>query len=122
MVNVVHCLLHRENLVGRHLSPGLNEMMNEAVQIVNYIKTSALNTRLFEQLCADFDAEHRHLLFHSNIRWLSRGKLLRRLLDLRDELEIFLIEKKCGLVNKLANKMCLLQVGYLNDILLHSTI
>lgn len=116
MVNVVHCLLHRENLVGRHLSPGLNEVMNEAVQIVNYIKTSALNTRLFEQLCADFDAEHRHLLFHSNIRWLSRGKLLRRLLDLRDELEIFLIEKKCGLVNKLANKMWLLQVGYLNDI------
>lgn len=104
-VNIFHCLLHRENLVSRHLSPGMNEVMNEAVQIFNYIKASALNTRLFEELCADFDSEHKHLLFNLKIRWLSRGKVLRRLADLRDELEISLTEKKCGLVNKLLNKI-----------------
>lgn len=49
-------------------------------------------------------------------RWLSRGKVLQWLLDLQDELEIFLTEKKCGLVNKLMNKMRFLQVGYLDDI------
>ena len=49
-------------------------------------------------------------------RWLSREKLLQRLLDLRDELKIFPTEKQCGLANKLMNKMWLLQVGYLNDI------
>ncbi|GMH37935.1 hypothetical protein BSKO_05819 [Bryopsis sp. KO-2023] len=33
--------------------------------IVNYIKSNALNSRLFEQICIDFGSEYKHLPFYS---------------------------------------------------------
>ena len=50
---VVHCLLHLENLVAQHLSLYLSAAMKEVVGVVNLIKASAVNSRLFEQLCVD---------------------------------------------------------------------
>ena len=93
-VQVIHCLLHRENLVGQHLSLDLSAVMKEVVDVVNFIQASAVNTRLFEQLFVDLGSQFQHLLFYSNVRWLSRGKLLRRLVDLRAEVQVFLNEKK----------------------------
>ena len=93
-VDVVHCLLHCENLAARHLSPDLSAVMQEVVAVVNFINSSAVNSRLFEQMSADFGSELQHLLFYSNVRWLSRDKLLRRVVDLRTELHIFLNDKK----------------------------
>ena len=49
--------------------------------------------RLFEQMIVDLVSEFQHLLFYFNVRWLSSGKLLRRVVDLRTELQIFLNEK-----------------------------
>ena len=65
-------------------------MMKEVVGVVNFIKASSVNFRLFEQLCVDHGSQFQHLLFYSNVRWLSRGKLLRRLIDLRTEMQVFL--------------------------------
>ena len=44
-------------------------------------------------MCVDLGSEFQRLLFYSNVRWLSSGKLLRRVVDLRTELQIFLNEK-----------------------------
>ena len=75
-VEVVLCLLHRENLAAQHLSPVLSAVMQEVIAVVNLIKSSAVNSRLFQQMCVEFGSEFQHLLFYSNVRWLSRGKLL----------------------------------------------
>ena len=72
-VQVVHCLLHRENLVAQHLSPYLSAAMKEVVGVVNLIKASAVNSRLFEQLCVDNGSQFKHLVFYSNVKWLSCG-------------------------------------------------
>jgi hypothetical protein len=40
------------------------------------------------------DSEHYQLLLHSEIRWLSRGKVLSRLFELKDEVRLFFIEHK----------------------------
>jgi hypothetical protein len=51
----------------------------EAVQIVNFIKASPLSGRLLSAFCNEMGSDHEHLLLHSQVRWLSRGKALTRL-------------------------------------------
>ena len=70
----------------------LSIVMNDVIQIVNFIKGRALNSRLFSQLCADYNADE-HLIFYSSVRWLSRGSMLKRVYELRLELSDFLQEK-----------------------------
>ncbi|CAI9730273.1 Hypothetical predicted protein [Octopus vulgaris] len=40
--------------------------------MVNYIKKRPLKCRLFEQICVDIDSQHKRLLLHTNVRWLSK--------------------------------------------------
>ncbi|GMH35000.1 hypothetical protein BSKO_02861 [Bryopsis sp. KO-2023] len=115
-VHAIHCLLHRENLAAKRLSDDLGGVMQDVIVIVNYIKSSALNSRLFEQMCIDFGSEYKHLLFYSNVRWLSRGKVLKRVVDMRMEVEVFLTEKSHRLADKFSDKLWMLKVCYLSDI------
>ena len=54
------------------------------------IQARALNQRIFSCRCADKDADHQALLLHSEVRWLSRGRVLKRICDLRGKIVIFL--------------------------------
>ena len=89
--------------------------MQDVIHIVNFIKAKSLNSRLFEKLCEDFNAEYRHLLYFSDVRWLSCGKVLERFVTLRKEVKEFLINKKHSLAEKFADQKWLLFVAYLSD-------
>jgi hypothetical protein len=80
-----HCLLHRETLVAKTLPPILKEVLDEVVKTVNFIKSKPLNSRLFSVLCQEMGSEHTSLLLHTEVRRLSRGKVLTRVFELRDE-------------------------------------
>ena len=84
-----HCILHREALVAKTMPPELAEVLDEAVQIVNYIKSRPLKTHLLSQLCAETGADHHSLILHTEVRWLSRGKVLSRLYELLEEVVEF---------------------------------
>ena len=58
------------------------------------VKESAVNSRLLALLCDDMQADHGQLLFHSSVRSLSRGKVLSRIYELRNELAVFLHDRK----------------------------
>ena len=60
--------------------------------MVNFIKSRPLKCRLFEPICIGMDLQHKRLLFHSKVRWLSRGKILCRVHELREELLPFFEE------------------------------
>ena len=109
----VHCLLHRENIASKKLSHEFQKVMQEVIQVVNFIKSRALNSRLFAHMCSDFGCDHINLLYYSEVRWLSRGKVLQRLLELRTE--IFLTEKSHPLIYKFSDSKWLMQVAYLAD-------
>ena len=64
------------------MAPELNEVVSQSVKIINYIKNSALNTRLLKALCDEMESEHQNFLFGSEVRWLSRGEVLKRLYEL----------------------------------------
>ena len=85
--------------------------------MVNFVKGGALNSRLFKQLCIDMDADHHILLFHSNTQWLSRGNVIKRVFELRDELKLFFeLEKKIDFALLLKNDRWIRYLAYMVDI------
>jgi hypothetical protein len=92
-MTVVHCVIHRENLVAKHISPVLNEVLNSVIKCINTIKTSAKSERLFKLFCEEQNAQHVRLLLHTEIRWLSKGNSLKRFMELFDTLCDFLSDK-----------------------------
>jgi len=67
--------------------------MQVVVRTVNFIRGRGLNHRQFDSLLSDkgFPCG---LPYHTEIRWLSRGAVLKRFFDLREEIENFM--KKNG--------------------------
>jgi hypothetical protein len=72
-VVAIHCFLHRNALASKHLSPRLKSAMDTAVQAVRFIRSRALNHRLFKIFCQEVGAAHGVLLYHTEVRWLSHG-------------------------------------------------
>ena len=103
LINFTHCIIHRENLECKTLDPDLKSVLDAAIKIVNFIKSRPLQTRLFTTLCDEMGSHHKSLLFHSEVRWLSRGKVLTRLYELRDEVYFFLMDKDNELAAKLTD-------------------
>lgn len=111
-----HCFIHREQLAAKEMSPELHVVMMDSVKVVNFIKANALNSRLFSVLCEEVGADHTSLLLHTEIRWLSRGRVLVRLLELKTEVEIFLNDKKSNLAIYFGDKNWIAKLSYLADI------
>lgn len=84
-----HCFLHRESLISKTLPITLKSVLDKIVSMVNYIKSRPLQSRLFKKLCESMEAQHVCLLLHCEVRWLSRGKVLNRILELKNELLMF---------------------------------
>src|SRR5437899_3105906 len=76
-------------LVAKTLGQELKNVLDNVVKMVNYIKSRPLKSRLFAQLCEAMDSPHRNLILHTEVRWLSRGRVLSRVLELKDEMLAF---------------------------------
>ena len=115
---IIHRILHRYALMSKTLPDNLIEVMDSAVHIVNFIRGRATNHRLFKRLCKEMGTEHTDLLFYTNVRWLSRGKVFNRLFELRYEVLLFLKnrEKKPVYATNLEFSRFLLRLAYLADI------
>ena len=89
--NVVttHCFLHREILVSKSLCPDLQKVSSQVMKMVNFVKSRPLRPRVFSQLYKNLSSNHISLLLHTEVRWLSRGKVLTRVFELKNELLIF---------------------------------
>ncbi len=115
-----HCILHRHALVAKNIPPDLKDVLNEAVKIVNYVKSRPLQSILFAKACEEMGSQHQSLLIHTEIRWLSKGKVLARLFELRNELLVFFIGEDLSAPSKhaefLRNEKWLMRCAYLADI------
>ncbi|KAF2348878.1 protein of unknown function DUF4371 [Trinorchestia longiramus] len=93
-VTGTHCVIHRQSLASKTLPGNLRSSMNLAIKVVKFVKNSSLNSRLFVALCSDLGTDYKTLLFHTEVRWLSKGNMLCRLYELKNEVEIFLQKQK----------------------------
>ena len=90
--------------------------MGICVQTVNFICGCALNHRLFQKFCDEIGAEHSVLLYHTEVRWLSRGHVFARVVELRDEILEFLKHQQSPLANEFEDEHFIISLGYLADI------
>uniref|UniRef100_A0A0L8FU42 DUF4371 domain-containing protein n=1 Tax=Octopus bimaculoides TaxID=37653 RepID=A0A0L8FU42_OCTBM len=77
----VHCLIHQEAICGKTVK--LRNVIDVVVKIVNIIRT------FLEKM----DSINGVLLYHSEVRWLSRGNVLERFFALREEIDMFMATK-----------------------------
>ena len=99
----IHSILHREALVTKKLKLNavavgveeneLNDVLREVVNIVNSIRKSAKQQRLFSKLFNEMGSTSRKLILHSEVQWLSRGKVLCRVFKLQKQLEAYCTEQ-----------------------------
>ena len=81
-----HCMIHREVLVGKNFTQSLSEVLSSCVKIVNSIKACPLQSRMFSNLYDKLGLEHLSFLFHTEVCWLSRRKIVERVFELQEEL------------------------------------
>lgn len=86
---------------------------------VSFIKTRPLQSRLFRLLCEEMESDYVQLLLHTEVRWLSRGRVLTCLFELRNEAQIFLSDSKFPLSDRLSDFEWLVKLSYLSDIFNH---
>ena len=112
-----HCVIHREALASKTLPAAMKKKLAIMIRIVNFIKSSTVNSRLFSQLCKHMDSNHENLLFHTNVRWLSKGNMLARVYGLKDEVSLFLESQgKQDLLLPFQSQEFQLAMAYLVDI------
>uniref|UniRef100_A0A9J7YY69 DUF4371 domain-containing protein n=1 Tax=Cyprinus carpio carpio TaxID=630221 RepID=A0A9J7YY69_CYPCA len=111
-----HCTIHRQALAAKKMPNDLRSVLEEAVKIVNLIKARPLNARLFHVLCNELGAHYKQLLLHTEVRWLSRGRVLSRLFDLREEVLLFLSNVQSSLTKYMSDSSWIARLAYLSDI------
>jgi len=84
----LHCIIHQEVLCKNVLD--MRHVVDPVVKIVNFIRARGLNHRQFTKLLEDCDSDHSGVPYHTAVRWLSVGKVLRRVWDLKTEILLFL--------------------------------
>lgn len=108
-----HCIIHQEALCAKVIR--FEHVMKTVVKIINSIRAAAMQHRLFQQLLQDEDAEYADLILHTEVRWLSRGKILTRFLCLINEIKQFLALRNQEYA-ELSDQSWLADLGFLTDI------
>ena len=93
------------------------DIIKSVVSVVNFEKAYALNSRLFSKLCSELDASYNAPLFHTDVRWLFRGKVLKHVFYLCYKLKTFFNQtSKPQFEAFFGDKSQLHKIAYLVDI------
>ncbi|KAK3887628.1 hypothetical protein Pcinc_008332 [Petrolisthes cinctipes] len=89
--------------------------MSTPVSCIDFIKSRGLNSCQFKELLNDLDLEYGDLVYHCEVWWLSRGNMLMRFYELRDEVKQFM-EMKGTPVKELSDTKWLCDLAFMDDI------
>ena len=66
------------------------KVMKHVIKLVNTVRSNALNSNLFRRFREKLDVDRYNLLCHTEVRWLSKGYVLKQFFALRIKLGDFL--------------------------------
>jgi len=118
-----HCIIHQSVLCCK-LNSNLEGTMAQVMRIVNYIRAkSSTRHRQFKSLLDEVESQYADLQLYNNVRWLSKGCVLQRFLEILEEIKLFLSrsDKICAkdyllFLNKEDN---VISIAFLTDIFKH---
>jgi len=87
----IHCFTHQEALCAKSLK--MPHVMSVVTRIVNYIRSHALNHRAFKTFLEMMGEDFTDIPYYTEVRWLSRAKVLFRFFKLRERVAEFLDSK-----------------------------
>ena len=91
-------------------------VLSVAVKTVNFIKKNALHLRCFAALCDRLNSDHLQLLYHCEVRWLSKGHVFNCLFEMRCEVYTFLNNQHSPLADHYVEDCFCAKLAYLSDI------
>lgn len=118
-INTTHCFLHREVLIAKSIVIELKIVLGQVVKMVNFIKSRPQKIRLFSQLCESMESDHYTLIIHTEVRWLSKGRVLSRFYELREELLVYFTMEQVEYSDYLCDEFWCSKLAYLADIFEH---
>ena len=71
----IHCIIHQQALCKSVVK--LSHVVDVVATTVIFIRARALNHRQFVSLLEEQESEHGDVRYHTAVRWLSLGKVLR---------------------------------------------
>ena len=109
----IHCIIHQHVLCKSVLK--LNHVIDVVTKTVNFIRARALNHRQFLTLLEEHENEHGDIRYHTAIRWLSLGKVLKRFWDLKAEIKEF-CERKGKDIHELSDVNWIADLAFAVDV------
>ncbi|XP_050547005.1 zinc finger BED domain-containing protein 5-like [Daktulosphaira vitifoliae] len=118
----VQCFLHHQAHAAKTFPQEYSKVLNIIIKIINSIKGKALQTQLFRIICEDMGVLQQNLLYHTEVRWFLKGKVLTRVMELRAELLIYLQQAKPEYSEFICDPALLLKLAFLSDLFEHLNI
>ena len=69
----VHCLIHQQAQCCKVLK--WESVMKVVVSCINFIRANGLKHRQFQAFRSELESAHGDVLYHAEVRWLSRGRV-----------------------------------------------
>ncbi|XP_073670885.1 general transcription factor II-I repeat domain-containing protein 2 [Paramisgurnus dabryanus] len=112
----LHGLIHQQVLCAKCLK--FDHVVSPLVKAINFIRAKALYHRQFQQFLSDIEAQYGDVIYHNDVRWLSRGNALQRFFLLRREIGQFFDEKGHAM-KELSDPKWLADLAFVIDINKH---
>ncbi|KAM8778008.1 general transcription factor II-I repeat domain-containing protein 2 isoform 2-T2 [Rhynchonycteris naso] len=112
----VCCIIHPESLCAQKLK--MDHVMNVVVNSVNWICSRGLNHSEFTTLLYELDSQYGSLLYYTEIKWLSRGLVLKRFFESLEEIDSFMSSRGKPLP-QLSSQDWVKDLAFLVDMTMH---
>ena len=108
------CIIHREALVAKKLVNQENNcQLADVISIATAALKNAKSNRAFQEIVKGMEDEGR-FVYHSGIRWLSRGRVMKRVRKVQEELVMWFNGQEDHKAYLIQNLFRLARLAYLN--------